>query len=55
MGYSEKAGNKSRLDLSKEAIKMFFSKMRSNDAFGLVTFDNNASIVVPCQRKDSLD
>ena len=29
-----------RLELAKEAIIMFFSKMRPDDAFGLVVFDN---------------
>jgi hypothetical protein len=53
---SGKSSNKkSRLDLSKEAIKMFVSKLRDTDSFGLVVFDSNAKAIIPSQRKDKLD
>ena len=31
---------KSRLDLAKDAIKMFISKLRDTDSVGIVTFNN---------------
>ena len=37
--------NKTRLQLSVEAIKMFISKMRPNDSLGLVTFNNQAHVI----------
>ena len=46
---------RSRLDLSKEAIKMFVSKLRDTDSFGLVVFDDKGETLVPCTRKDKLD
>lgn len=49
------SSKKSRLDLSKEAIKMFVSKLRNDDSFGLVTFNNEAQTVIQCDRKDNLD
>lgn len=49
------SSGKSRLDLSKEAIKMFVSKLRAGDSFGLVTFNNSGVTVVPCARKESFD
>lgn len=33
---------KTRLDLAREAIKMFFKKLSANDVFSLVTFSNKA-------------
>lgn len=42
---------KSRLDLSKEAIKMFVSKLREDDAFGLILFNNRAQTFLPLTRK----
>ena len=44
--------SKNRLDLCKEAIKMFVSKLRNSDTFGLVIFNDQGYIVVPSQRRD---
>jgi hypothetical protein len=53
---SGKSSNeKSILYLSKEAIKMFVSKLRDTDSFGLEVFDSNAKTIIPSQRKDKLD
>ncbi len=30
---------------------MFFSKLRPNDAFGLIVFDDKADTLIPCQLK----
>ena len=38
-----------RLALAKEAILMFFSKLRKNDAFGLVVFNQSAKTLIPLQ------
>jgi len=35
----------SRLDLSKEAIKMFISKLRPNDSIGMITFNDQAQVI----------
>lgn len=45
----------SRLELSKEAIKMFVSKLRPDDAFGLVVFDDKGETVVPCTKKSDIE
>jgi len=42
-------GDGNRLELAKEAILMFFSKLRKNDAFGLVVFNNSAKTLIPLQ------
>ena len=47
--------DKSRLDLSKEAIKMFVSKLRTNDSFGLVTFNSQGQTVLNGMRKSEMD
>ena len=44
-------GEGNRLELAKEAIIMFFSKLRANDSFGLVVFDDRGDTVVPCTKK----
>jgi hypothetical protein len=55
-GLSNDHGNfKSRLSLSVEAIRMFLSKMRSSDSFGLIVFDTKADIVIEQTRIDKLD
>ncbi len=46
---------KTRLELSKEAIKMFVSKLRPTDSFGLVTFDTSGYVVVNAMKKSELD
>ena len=46
---------KSRLDLSKEAIKMFVSKLRSDDSFGLILFNNRAQTFLPVTKKSEID
>ena len=48
-------GAPSRLALAKEAISMFYGKLRDSDCFGLVVFDTSAKILVPCTRKGQLD
>jgi hypothetical protein len=48
-------GGQSRLELSKEAIKMFVSKLRPDDAFGLVIFDDKGETVVPVSMKKDLE
>ena len=48
-------GQGNRLELAKEAILMFFSKLRPTDAFGLVTFNNQGHILIPTAPKASLD
>lgn len=46
-GKSNGNGNfRSRLQLSIEAIRMFISKMRPDDSFGLIAFDNKADVVI---------
>lgn len=35
-----------RLELSVEAIKMFYSKLRPTDSLGVVIFDNTAEVVL---------
>ena len=44
----------SRLELSIEAIKMFWSKLRPDDSFGMVIFDNKAELVVKQTRKSEM-
>ena len=36
----------SRLKLAVEAIRMFVSKLRPNDSFGLIIFDDEAEIII---------
>ena len=43
-------GEGCRLELAKEAILMFFSKLRPTDSFGLVVFDNKADVLIPVQK-----
>jgi uncharacterized protein (DUF58 family) len=47
-------GTGNRLELAKEAILMFFSKLRPNDGFGLVIFHNSAKTLIPLQRASSI-
>jgi Mg-chelatase subunit ChlD len=54
-GKLSKKSNKKRLDLSKEAIKMFVSKLRPDDSFGLVVFDTKGSTMIPCTQKKDLE
>jgi hypothetical protein len=46
---------KNRLQLAKEAIKMFVSKLRDDDSVGIVVFDNNAQTVLKGMKKSELD
>lgn len=34
---------------------MFFSKMRENDSFGLITFNNTANVLVPLQKVSEIN
>ena len=43
------------MELAKEAIIMFFSKLRPNDSFGLVTFNNSAKTIIPVTRKSNIE
>ncbi len=49
------SGTGNRLELAKEAILMFLSKMRPNDAFGLVVFNNQAKTLIPLQRVSAIN
>jgi Mg-chelatase subunit ChlD len=42
-------GEGHRLELAKEAILMFVSKLRAGDSFGLVVFNNTAKTLIPSQ------
>ena len=48
-------GEGHRLELAKEAILMFFSKLRPNDSFGLVTFNNQGHTIIPSQTVSTLN
>ena len=48
-------GKGNRLSPAKEALIMFFSKMRDTDSFGLVVFDNRADTIVPCTKKSEIN
>lgn len=39
----------SRLELAKEAIMMFYSKLRPDDSFGLVVFNNQGTTILPVE------
>ena len=47
-------GEGHRLELAKEAILMFISKLRPSDSFGLVTFNNQGHTVIPVQKVSTL-
>lgn len=47
-------GTGNRLELAKEAILMFFSKLRPNDGFGLVVFNNTAKTLIPLQKASTI-
>jgi Mg-chelatase subunit ChlD len=47
--------SESRLKLAIEAIRMFVSKLRPDDSFGLVIFDNKAEVVIEQTKVKSLD
>lgn len=46
---THKQGGGCRLELAKEAILMFYSKLRPNDSFGLVVFNNKGTTILPVQ------
>ena len=46
---------KNRLDLCKEAIKMFVSKLRNSDFFGLVIFNDEGHVIVPSQKREGFN
>lgn len=46
---------KTRLELAKEAIKMFVSKLRPSDSFGLVTFDDEGYTLIKGMKKSEMD
>lgn len=48
-------GEGCRLELAKEAILMFISKLRPTDSFSLVTFNNQGHTVIPMQKMSSLN
>ena len=47
-------GEGHRLTLAKEAIKMFFSKLRPSDSFGLVVFDTKADTLIKSAKVSDL-
>jgi len=49
-----KDGQGHRLTLAKEAIKMFYSKLRPTDSFGLVVFDTKADTLIKSAKKSDL-
>lgn len=51
----DKENLRTRLELSKEAIKMFVSKLRPTDTFGLVTFNNQGQTLLKSTLKSELD
>ena len=53
--FNAKSEKGNRLNLAKEAIKMFYSKLRTDDAFGLVVFDTVGETVIPCTKKSELE
>jgi secreted protein with Ig-like and vWFA domain len=53
---TQKAKNpRNRLDLCKEAIKMFVSKLRPSDTFGLVLFNTAGHVLIPIQQREYFD
>lgn len=48
-------GEGCRLELAKEAILMFVSKLRPTDGFSLVTFNNKGHTIIPMQRVSTLN
>ena len=46
---------KSRISLTKEAIKMFLSKLRDDDSFGLVQFTDISKTLIQCDLKKNLE
>lgn len=49
-----RTGEGHRMTLAKEAIKMFFSKLRPTDSFGLVVFNNKGQTLIPCRQRSEL-
>ena len=49
-----KKEKKNRLQLAVEAIKMFYSKLRSNDSFGLISFNQNAKLLIKQTKKEEI-
>jgi len=45
-GQLDNVGNRSRLSLSVEAIKMFISQLKDTDIFSLVVFDTKADVLI---------
>ena len=52
---AKKEKNMTRLQLSIEAIKMFYSKLRPNDSLGLIIFDNQAEVILKQTLKSKID
>lgn len=46
---------KDRLTLAREAIKLFYKRLRANDYFGLVLFEDRAKTIVPSQQVSSMN
>lgn len=56
MGASLSAnGSSSRLELAKNAIRMFNEKLRPDDSLGLLTFHTAADVAYPLTTKSDLD
>lgn len=48
-------GEGCRIVLAKQAILMFFSKLRPNDSFSLITFNNTAKVIIPLEKVKSIN
>lgn len=48
-------GEGCRIVLAKEAILMLFSKLRPNDSFSLITFNNSATVIIPLSKVSSIN
>ena len=44
-----------RLQLSLEAIKMFYSKLQPNDSFGFVVFNNEGHLIIKQTKKSQIN
>ncbi len=51
LGLTSDYNNANRISFAKEALKDVFSRMRKNDSFWLVVFDDMAETILPVQMK----
>lgn len=55
LNYQDKDNHKTRLMLAREAIFMFFEKLKENDIFSLVVFHNTARTVIESEYVSKLN